>query len=430
MGARAFDLLLLLVQQAGVVVNSRELMRAVWPNINVEEANLRVQMGLLRKALSQCGDSRRMIETIPLRGYCFVLPVRHHPSNLETPSSKLPADSALPTLLNPTIGREDTIEIVHTALDEHRLVTITGPGGIGKTTVAIATAKRYAVGYKGEIAFVELSRVVDGAQAAQRIADALGIDARSDALAALCELLRVRELLLILDTCEHLVEPIANLAEFLLTNCDNVKLLVTSREALRATGEWTYRLPSLTFPAIGEEINSENVATFTAINLFVERARSTTRFDVESADLLILAEICRRLDGIPLALEFAAARVADLGLARIAAHLDDRFSILTRGRRTALPRHRTLSATIDWSFSLLSDNEQRMLRLIATFCGAFTGERAIESGGSAGCERPREALSGLYEKSLLTIDLRNGVPLYRLLDTTKAYVAAMLANHP
>ncbi|HLZ67563.1 MAG TPA: winged helix-turn-helix domain-containing protein [Aliidongia sp.] len=427
-GGRAFDLLLLLVSQAGRIISASDLISSLWPNLTVEESNLRVQMAMLRKILSQCDKARRAVETISLRGYCFILPVLYHPDGTGLEMRKPSAHTTLPTLLNPILGREDAIEIIRAALDKWRLVTVTGPGGIGKTTAAIETANRYAATFQGTIVFVDLSHIVDGAEATLAIAEALGIKAQGDALAALCEYLVTRDLLLILDTCEHIVESVAKLTEVLLAHCAMLRLLVTSREALRAAGEWTHRLPSLTFPAEGEEIDEANLATFSAITLFVDRVRSSMRFEVEHDDLPLLAEICRRLDGIPLALEFAAARVADLGLRTIAAHLDDRFSILTRGRRTALPRHRTLSAALDWSYSLLSNEEQCMLRHLATLGGTFGAEHAIAAAGNAGCQSPREALSGLYEKSLLTVDMRHDTPIYYLLDTTRAYVAGVSAD--
>lgn len=427
-GGRAFDMLLALVSRAGLIVSVSELMNHVWPNITVEEANLRVQMGMLRKVLSQCDRAQRAIETIPLRGYCFILPVSHHPSGLAPAIDGLPAPQVLPMLLSPIVGREDALGIVAAALDERRLVTLTGPGGIGKTTVAIATALRCAPVFDGRITFVDLSHVVDGVGATYAIAEAIGIEPGSNTLATLCGVLHERSLLLILDTCEHIVEPVAKLAEVLLTHCAHLRLLVTSREALRATGEWTHRLPSLTFPEDGQRIGREDIALFSAITLFIDRVRSLMRFEVQDSDLPVLGEICRRLDGIPLALEFAAARVPDLGLRQIAAHLDDRFTILTRGRRTALPRHRTLSAALDWSYSLLSNDEQQMLRHLVALGGPFTVERAMAGGVDAGCERPPEALSGLYEKSLLTVDMRNDAPVYRLLDTTRAYVASLMSH--
>jgi len=437
MGARAFDVLLVLVLQAGAVISVKDLMRFVWPNITVEEANLRVQMAVVRKTLAQCEDAQCAIETIPLRGYCFILPVHHCQGRAECESletlevrPRLPhvylhgfvVGRRFPTTLCPIVGREDAIQAIVEALSEHRLVTIVGPGGIGKTTVAIATATRYGASFGGSNVFVDLSQATDGAAAARAIAQALDVETEGDVIKAIGEHLGDRDVLLILDTCEHIVESIASLAEFLLGDCPGLRLMVTSREALRTIGEWTHRLSSLTFPEEADEIDEENMQTFSAVVLFVERIRSAMRFEVHRRDLAVLAEICRRLDGIPLALEFAAARVPDLGIRALAAHLDDRFAILTRGRRTALPRHRSLSAVIDWSYNLLSEEEQRMLGHLAMLNGSFTADYAVTSGEEAGCVRPADALSGLFEKSLLAVDMRNDAPVYRLLDTTRAYI--------
>jgi predicted ATPase/DNA-binding winged helix-turn-helix (wHTH) protein len=427
-GARAFDMLHLLVLQAGKVVSVSDLMSFVWGNIKVEEANIRVHMGTLRKALTRCEEAQRAIETIPLRGYCFVLPVEHHLDDIRSEQLGPQRQTNLPTLLSPIIGRDEAIAIIVAELEKRQLLTITGPGGIGKTTVAIAAANRHAKRFQGAASFVDLSQTSDGEGAAQAIARALGLEVHRCALEKLCEHLRTRASLLILDTCEHIVEPVARLAEILLANCVSLTILATSREALRADGEWIHRLPSLRFPDQGAEIHEKNMVGFSAITLFIERLHSTMRFEMKKRDLPVIAEICRRLDGIPLALEFAAARVVDLGLHDIAANLDDGFKILTRGRRTALPRHRTLSAAIDWSYSLLSDDEQRMLRHLANIGGTFTAEHAMAVGGNAGCERPPEALSGLYEKSLLAVDTRNDAPVYRLLDTTRVYLAGIGAD--
>jgi len=427
-GGRALDLLSLLVSQAGNVVSFSDLMRLVWPNVTVEEANVRVQMNILRKILSQWDEASRAINTVPNRGYCFVLPVRHHPNGVVPSSSKVQKHPALPILTNRIVGRDDAIQIIEDALDQSRLVTITGPGGIGKTTVAIATAKRYAEKFQGEIRFVDFSNVTDGAGAAQVISEALHVPTERDVLESLCEHLGVNETLLILDTCEHIVEPVAVLAERLLSHCSNLKLLVTSREALRATGEWIHSLPSLTFPAEGEEIEEKDIAKFSAVTLFIDRVRSSTRFEPCRRDLPKIAEICRKLDGIPLALEFAAARVAELGLREIAARLDDCFSILTRGRRTALPRHRTLAAAFDWSYGLLSQEEQRMLVRLAAFGGSFTAERAITSCAGTACRRTSDVFYSLLDKSFLAVETASEAPMFRLLETTRAYAASVVCS--
>ena len=239
------------------------------------------------------------------------------------------------------------------------------------------------------------------------ILDSLGLETPAEAFTALCAELSARKVLLILDTCEHIVDPMARITEALLCHCSGLKLLVTSREELRAAGEWMHRLPSLTFPEPGDQIADATAPDYTAITLFIDRVRWFTRFEVRSGDLPMVAKICRRLDGIPLAPDFAAARVADLGLRNIVEQLDDRFAILTRGPRTALPRHRTLLATLDWSYRLLSADEQRMLRHLADHEGSFTAEHAHIAGRRAGCEQPLEALRGLYEKSLVSVDMED-----------------------
>jgi predicted ATPase/DNA-binding winged helix-turn-helix (wHTH) protein len=430
MRGRAFDILLLLVSRAGTVVSPAELMAHVWPNVSVEEANLRVQMGTLRKVLSTCAEAKRAIETVPMRGYCFVLAVSRHSNEAPATLPRPRAGRGLPALLRPIVGREGAIEIVERALDERRLVSITGPGGIGKTTVAIATAARYVARAGGEIAFADLSQANDDQSIVRTISDSLGLVAPVEAFEAfttLCLEMSARKLLLVLDTCEHIVDPMARFTETLLTHCSELKLLVTSREELRAAGEWMHRLPSLTFPEPGEQIDDATAPEYTAIVLFIDRVRWFSRFEVRSWDLPMAAEICRRLDGIPLALEFAAARVADLGLRNIVEQLDDRFAILTRGPRTALPRHRTLLATLDWSYRLLSADEQRMLRHLADHPGNFTAEHVHITGGRSGCEQPPEALRGLYEKSLVSVDMGDDRPSYRLLDTTRAYILNLSA---
>ena len=427
-GGRALDLLSLLVSRAGNVVSFDDLMRLVWPNVTVEEANVRVQMNILRKVLSQWDEANRAINTVPNRGYCFVLPVRYHPSGDVPVGSGVQRHPALPILANPTVGRDDAIQIIEGALDQNRLVTITGPGGIGKTTVAIATAKRYAEKFQGVIRFIDLSDVTDGTGAVQLISKALHLAPERDAFESLCEHLRVDDTLLILDTCEHIVGPVAVLVELLLSHCCNLKLLVTSREVLRATGEWIHSLPSLTFPAEGEEIGEKDLAKFSAVTLFVDRVRSSMRFEPCRRDLPIIAEICRRLDGIPLALEFAAARVVELGLREIAARLDECFTILTRGRRTALPRHRTLTAAFDWSYGLLSDEEQRMLVRLAGLRGSFTAERAIASCLDSACRSPSEVFYSLLDKSFLAVETAGEAPMFRLLETTRAYAASIISS--
>ena len=421
-GGRAFDLLLLLVVQAGNIVSLNDIMSFVWPNVTVDEANLRVQMGLVRKALSRCDKAQHAIETVWSRGYCFILDVRHHPDGTDPTVPEHLRLNTLPPLANPPHGREGSIDVIRTALDIQQLVTITGPGGIGKTTVAIEAAKAYASSRATRVIFVDLSDVTGEFGIIATIASALGLGEQGDPLTALCEDLRLSSSLLILDTCEHIAEPVSRLVEILLIRCINLKLLVTSREALHTSREWIHRLPALTFPEANEPIDEGNLQEFSALKLFVDRVRSSMPFELQSQELAVLAEICRRLDGIPLALELAVARISDLGILGIATHLDDCLSILTRGRRTAPLRHRALAASFDWSYGLLSADEQFLLQYLATIDGPFTTEHAIAGARRAGCSQPLTTLGSLYEKSLLSIDTNSETLQYCLFNTTRAYV--------
>ncbi|WP_262265802.1 ATP-binding protein [Microvirga yunnanensis] len=415
-GSRGFEILRTLVSRAGSVVSTGELMEAAWPNITVGEANLRVQIAALRKVLARCETAGRAIETVPLRGYCFVLPALVEPR-------PMPPSRAFSQAIPAVIGRHDVMADVAQALGERRLVTITGPAGIGKTTVGVATASALAGSYEGRTAYVDFSDVGCRAGIVDKMVAALDVGSHDGTVADLVAALRAGPHLLLLDTCEHLVEHVASLAEELLAMCPDLCLLVCSREILRATGERTFRLPSLSFPEVEDDLSSRNATDYTAISLFIERMGSLPS-NLGGQDLTAIAEICRRLDGIPLALEFAAARVPDLGLTEIASRLDDGFSILTRGKRTALPRHRTLYAALEWSFGLLTSSERALLKAIATLPRTFSAAEAVEIGTLAGCRDVHQALSGLFEKSLVNVDARHNALRYRLPDITRAFVKA------
>ena len=388
LGSRAFAILAALVERAGTIVSAHELMRLVWPGMTVEEANLRVQLGSLRKVLARGEGGRQAIETVPLRGYCFVLPVVQSKAGLAVRPT-VEAEHNLPTLLTKTVGRDAAIELVSKSLATHRLVTIIGPGGIGKTTLALAVAHRSLALFAEGRALCGLFVPLGPAAGCQRPR----IRARhlrafpENPLTGLLTRLSGKRMLILLDTCEHVVDAAAALAETLLAELPPVHILATSREALRSRGEWVFRLPSLALPSTTGGLTVEAALAFSSVELFVQRATaSQDQFELSDADAPIVAGICRRLDGIPLAIEFAAARVDDLGLREIAARLHDRFSVLTRGRRTALPRHQTLSATLSWSYDLLRPDEQTTLCRLAIFRGQFTAEAAVavvedEAGG-------------------------------------------------
>ena len=428
LGARALDILRILVERAGTVVTTDELLALVWPDVVVEDTNLRVQIGALRKVLARGEQGLRSIETVP-RGYRFALPVsRWTDEPAQTPSNEHTLHN-LPALVATTTGRTETIALLADSLGQQRLVTISGPGGVGKTTVAIAVARQCLRRFSDGICFVDFSSLSDPCLVTSALASALGVGVLSnEPLPGLLSHLRKKEMLLLLDTCEHVVESVAALVESLLSRLPKLRILATSREVLRTTGEWAHRLPCLSYPSLADELSAADALAYPSVNLFVQRARATfDRFELQDADAGIVAAICRRLDGIPLAIEFAAARVGELGLREISARLDDRFSVLIQGRRKALPRHKTLAATLDWSYHLLPPEEQAMLRQLSIFRGAFTADAAIAVAGSAW---PRSAtlthLSNLFAKSLVTVDIGGETPLYRLLDTTRAFAAEKL----
>jgi predicted ATPase len=430
-GSRAFAILVALVERAGTVVPGSELIQLVWPGVVVEEANLRVQLGTLRKVLARSEGGRNAIETVPLRGYCFVLPVFQTKTDPATPIG-VDAEHNLPTSLTPTVGRDDAIELVSKSLASHRLVTIIGPGGIGKTTVALAVARQSLTLFADGARFVELSAVSEPRLVPSALASALGIGVLSeDPLGGLLAHLRGKEMLLLLDTCEHVVSSAAALSETLLTGLPDIRILATSREALRAKGEWVHRLPSLTLPPAAAALTAASALAYPSVELFVQQASANLdRFELKDADAPIVAEICRRLDGIPLAIELAAARVDELGPRQIAARLHETFLVLTRGRRTALPRHQTLSATLRWSYDLLEPEERAMLRQLAIFRGSFAADAAaaVVEHEADGRRHAMHTLSNLFVKSLLTADADSEVVLYRMLDTTRAFAAEELAE--
>jgi predicted ATPase/DNA-binding winged helix-turn-helix (wHTH) protein len=425
-GSRAFDMLVALVERAGSIIPADELKRLVWPGLTVEESNLRVQLGSVRKALARGEGGRHAIKTVPLQGYCFVLPVVRSDAEL-TEQVNPDAQHNLPAPLTQIIGRSDAIELLSKSLASHRLITVIGPGGIGKTTIALAVARRSLALFVDGVTFVDFSSLSDPQLVASALASELGIGVVSqDPVAGLVNHLRDKRMLLVLDTCEHVLNVAALLAETLVAELPGIHIIATSREALRAKGEWVHRLPSLPLPSVSGATAAEALA-FPAVELFVQQAAATAgEFELRDSDVPVVVEICRCLDGIPLAIELAAARVDELGLRELSARLHDSFTALTRGRRTALPRHLTLNAALSWSYDLLGPEEQAMLRRLAVFRGPFSTRAGLAvAGGERGTA---ETLSNLFVKSLLSADTNGDALLYRLLDTTRVFAAERLRD--
>ncbi|MBX6372946.1 MAG: helix-turn-helix transcriptional regulator [Acetobacteraceae bacterium] len=442
---RAFDLLLALVEHRDRILSKDELMEKVWPGRVVEEANLTVHVAGLRKLLGS-----GIIATVPGRGYRFVAPVTEVPaesgwhSPLPAQSFSLPAHAGaaeplgaapwpgdLPRPLTRLIGRDDDLERLAARFREARLVTVVGAGGVGKTRLALAAADRIRRCYPDGAWLADLGPVEDPRLVASTIAAALGVDVGGgDALRVVSAWLADRRGLLVLDGCEHLLRAAADAAEAILRSCPGIAILATSREPLRAEGERLHRLQPLDVAAPDVAVTAERLADYPASALFVERARSALGdVQLRDADAHEIMRICRRLDGIPLAIELAAPALQAMTLTELRERLERHFGLLTAGRRTALARQQTLRAAIGWSIDLLEPSERALLLRLSVFSGTWTAESAsfVAANGS----REDEVcglIASLVDKSLVQADLTGVQARYRLLDSTRYYAAERLSS--
>ncbi len=432
LGSRAFDILAALVERAGEVVGKKELIAGAWPQTFVEDANLKIQVSALRRALGDGQGGHRYVVTVPGRGYNFVAPVRReeHSRVPLAPTSAPPAVHNLPFAAIRMIGREEAVAAVVSRLSRERLITIVGSGGIGKTTVALAVAERMIATYEHGVWLVDLAPVGDPHLVPTAVATVLGLDVRTeDQLAGLVTNLRDKRILLLLDNCEHVIDETATLATAVLRGASGANILATSREALGVAGEREYRLRPLSIPQPSAKLTAAEAALFPAVQLFVERAAAVVEdFALTDANAPLIVAICRKLDGLPLAIEFAAPRVAMLGVEGLAAHLNDRPRLSGAQRRTATPRHRTMRAVLDWSYGLLSEDEQPFFRALGVFSGGFTVEAVTAVAVDAKKARidALDRLADLVGKSLVVADVSGARPRFRLLDTTRAYAIEKL----
>ncbi len=335
----------------------------------------------------------------------------------------------LPIPISSFIGRKRETAEIKTLLANHRLVTLTGAGGSGKTRLAIQVATDLVDSFQDGVWWVELAPLMDELLLPQVVAKALGVheSATQPLSDTLASFILARQMLLVLDNCEHLVAASAHLAEKLLQACPNLKILATSREGLGIAGEVTWLVPLLSLPDTQDWLML--FQDYEAVRLFAERAKAVrSDFELTEQNALAVAQICKRLDGIPLAIELAAARVRVLPVEEIAARLDDQFNLLTMGSRSALPRQQTLRALIDWSHDLLSPDEKIAFRRLAVFYGRRTLDavESVVSGEGIRKEQVLDLLTRLIDKSLLFAEERNGVMTYRMLDTIRQYARARL----
>jgi predicted ATPase/DNA-binding winged helix-turn-helix (wHTH) protein len=426
LGARTLDTLIALVSSPNEIISKRDLMARVWPDVTVEEGSLRFHIASLRKALGDGKQGARYITTLAGRGYCFVAPVAR------PEVSRRPAAVAtgfprvnLPNRLIRMVGRDDGVFALSAQLLGSRFVTVVGPGGVGKTTIAVAVSHDLLEAFAEQVIFVDLGSLSDPGLVNSSLALMLGLPVQSDdPTPILFAHLRDKRMLLILDNCEHVIEAVAPLAAGLFLAAPQVHLLATSREALRVEGEQVYKLEPLAFPPDDPGLTAAVALTYPAIQLFVERAAASgARLDLGDADAAIVADICRKLDGVALAIELAAGRVGAYGLQQTATLLDQRLSLLWQGQRTAPPRQKTLQATLDWSYGLLSELERLVLRRLAVFVGHFTLEaaRAVVTSASVDQTLLFGAIDSLVAKSMVATRPLGAMMRYRLLDTTRAY---------
>src|SRR6267154_1438614 len=432
LGSRALDILIALVERPAEVVTKKELFAKVWPDLVVDEGNLRYHVSALRKALGEGRSGGHYVTNVSGRGYCFVAPISRAaaaPAPLRNSLAHSPV--GLPPGPTGMVGRDETVRFVSETLPARRFFTIVGPGGIGKTTVATAVSHSMLAAFDGAVHWVDFGPLCTPSLVPNRVASTVGLPGNfDDPLAALPAFLRDRRMLLVLDSCEHLIETIAPLAERIFREAPEVHILATSREPLQVEGEQVHRLDPLAFPPDDEPLTAARALTFPAVQLFVERAAAHGGFRLNDADAPIVGEVCRKLDGIALALELAAGRVGVHGIKGIASLLDSPCRLLWHGRRTALPRHRTLNAMLDWSYNLLPEPERMVLRRLSVFVGAFSLEAAqfVAAGGIVEREQVAEAIAALSTKSLVAVETDKTETLYRLLDTTRAYVLAKMAD--
>ena len=439
LGSRAFDVLMVLIEAGGELVTKDEILRRVWPGRVVEEHSLQFHISTLRKVL---GTDRNFIKTISGRGYRFVADTSIGPGEQEPLSDRgaaLPprlSDAGsltnLPASGSDLIGRETELAEATALVRAHRFVTLVGAGGIGKTRLGLEVARGLRPNFANGVWVAELGPLSDPDLVPVTVATALGIEIVGGRVTPerVAGELGAKHLLLVLDNCEHVIDAAASMAEALLRANARAHVIATSREPLRAADECLYRVPPLAVPAEGAE-DIEDLLQYGAVQLFVARVRATDpHFAPYQLIAPAIAAICRRLDGIALAIELAAARGAALGVEVVAAHLDDRFHLLTGGRRTALPRHQTLRATLDWSYELLSEAERVVLRRLSIFANGFALKAATAVAASAeiAASDVIDCVANLVAKSLVVIDASGAKMRYRLLETTRAYAREKLAE--
>lgn len=423
-----------LAQRPAMLVSKDELLDAVWGHRHVSDSVLKVTMKNLRSRLGDDPAAPQYIETEARRGYRFIAEVKAIPDALATPAAEglappptvagaapAPGSNAgnLPALTTALVGRERAVADLRGLLATHRLVTVLGPGGVGKTRLALATARLDAP--PGGVWLVRLEMLADASPLLETVARALSLGANAGrSVEALAQAFSPLSIRLVLDNAEHLLDALVPLVAQCLASAPGLQILVTSQTPLRASGEVLMPLPPLDVPPAD---TGADAGSFSAVALFLDRVRATLpQYTPQPAEIADIAALCRLLDGLPLALELAAARVPLLGAAGVLARMNDRFALLSRGALDAPVRHRTLRDALDWSFGLLDSDELRVLRRLSVFAGSFTPAMALEVAGEPGGGEwmVLDALQNLQDNSLVAADATQGAPRMRLLESVRA----------
>jgi predicted ATPase/Tfp pilus assembly protein PilF len=426
LGARGVAVLAALVSRAGEYVERSVIVEAAWPGVVVEEANLTVQISAIRRVLADAPGGEHWIETLTRRGYRFVGPV-------STDAAR--ATHNLPRPLTSFVGREREIAEIKSLFGTTRLLTLTGTGGTGKSRLALEVAADLLASHQDGVWLTELAAIAEPDRVAQTVAMSLGIAEQpgKSLTQTLIDHLASRRLVLLLDNAEHLLGPCAELAYAVLRHCGNVEVLTTSREPLGVEGEQLYRVPPMPVPDPKRDVTPDDIAHYESVRLFVERARlHEPRFAMDVENAAAIASICYRLDGIPLSLELAAARVQSMTIEEIDNGLGQRFRLLTGGSRTSLPRQQTLRSMIDWSTNLLREAEKALLLRCSVFAGGWTAESAgkVCVGAPIGdATAIVKTLGALVEKSLVLADSRSRSTRFRLLETIRQYALEALEEN-
>ncbi|MEJ8848566.1 ATP-binding protein [Variovorax rhizosphaerae] len=420
-GARAFDTLVALIERRDRVVSRDELFDLVWPGLVVEENNLRQQVAALRKVLGAA-----VVATVPGRGYRFAMVLDGETIAPPALAARTGLQHNLPLSPTALIGREAELATVLDLLAGTHLLTLVGAGGVGKTRFALEVADTVLGNFKDGVWFVALAPVADPSLVTRTVAGVLGVheEPGRPLIDTLLDFLRHRELLIVLDNCEHVIDACAQWSDTVLRTSARTRTLATSREALGIDGERVWRMPSLRAAVPDAEPSPDELMDYPATRLFVQRATAASpAFRLISENAAAVALLCHQLDGIPLALELAAARVAAMRVEQVAERLRDRFGLLTRGNRTAPPRHQALRSLIDWSHDLLTEPERALLRRLSVFAGGWTLEAAEAtcSGDGLAIEDILDLLTQLVEKSLVAFDDPSSGPRYRMLETIRQY---------